>query len=334
MTSKDRSEATLSFQAIRESCDQYQTAVEQGESPELATYIHAVEESSQPTLLRNLLHVELKRRRSAGENPTSAEYVSKFPEHTDLISNVFLETSSLRSAVAAQSMPGIGVMANSLSPTNMPTGDLLGQYRLIRELGRGGMGMVFEAKHLQRGHRVALKTLPAVDGRSLHFFKQEFRRMAEINHPHLIGLHSLEEDHGHWYFTMDLVEGTDFLSFVRPGGSLDEQRLRSAFSQLVSGVLKLHAENLIHRDLKPSNVMVSAEGRLIVLDLGLAHQSQQSSLKSTATVAGTPEYMAPEQAIDGNVDGAADWYSVGVMLYEAISGKRPFVGTSGIELLV
>jgi hypothetical protein len=143
MTSKDRSAATLSFQAIRASCDQYQTAVEQGESPELATYIRAVDESSQPTLLRNLLHVELTRRRSAGENPTSAEYVSKFPEHTNLISNVFLESSSLSSAVAAQSTLGIGGKANSLSPTNMPTADLLGQYRLIGELGRSGMGMVF-----------------------------------------------------------------------------------------------------------------------------------------------------------------------------------------------
>lgn len=333
MTSEDRLEPTLCFQAIRESCEQYQAAVEQGISPELETYIYAVEESSQPTLLRNLLHVELQRRRRAGQHPTSAEYVSKFPEHGELISTVFFETSSLRSfAAAAQSTSGTSV--NAPLPTNTPTGDLLGQYRLIRELGRGGMGMVFEARHLQRGHHVALKSLPAVDGRSLHLFKQEFRRMAEINHPHLIGLHSLEEDHGHWYFTMDLVEGTDFLSFVRPGGKLDEQRLRSVLSQLVSGVLKLHGENLIHRDLKPSNVMVSSEGRLIVLDLGLAHQSHSSGLKSFATIAGTPEYMAPEQAADGNVNGAADWYSVGVMLFEAISGKRPFVGSSGIELIL
>ena len=101
----------------------------------------------------------------------------------------------------------------------------LGDYRLIRELGRGGMGVVFEAVHLVRGDRVALKLLPDVDGARLYRFKREFRSAADISHPNLIGLHSLESDGAQWFFTMDLLQGVDFLQYVRPGGRLDEARL-------------------------------------------------------------------------------------------------------------
>nr|WP_161501442.1 serine/threonine-protein kinase [Rhodopirellula sp. SM50] len=253
------------------------------------------------------------------------------PEHSGVIRGVFYETVS----VAQRPDAGFASthMADRSATEQMPSGDLLGKYRLLRKLGEGGMGAVFEAVHLRRGDHVALKTLPAVDGDSLHFFKREFRRMAEINHPHLIGLHSLESDGGFWFLTMDLISGTDFRSHVRPGDQLDESRLRSSLAQLTSAVLALHGNQIIHRDLKPSNVMVTDEGRVVVLDFGLAFEQEHSGDASLQRVAGTPVYMAPEQASGASVDGAADWYAVGAMIYEAICGQLPFREDSVVRLL-
>ncbi|HEV3144733.1 MAG TPA: protein kinase, partial [Gemmataceae bacterium] len=205
----------------------------------------------------------------------------------------------------------------------------LGEYRLLRELGKGGMGIVYEAMHPQHGNRMALKTLPSVDGSALHRFKREFRALAEINHPNLIGLHTLEADGGHWFFTMELIQGCNFLEYVRPSGLLDENRLRRALSQLVVAVMALHSRHIIHRDLKPSNVMVNTEGRVIVLDFGLVLETDNvnHSSVSGSKIAGTPRYMAPEQAGSAPISPASDWYAVGAMLYEALAGKPPFTGS-------
>ena len=126
---------------------------------------------------------------------------------------------------------------------------------------------------------------------------------------------------------MDLVEGTDFLRYVRPAGKLNESRLRAALGQLITGVMALHARQVVHRDLKPSNVMVSHDGRVILLDFGLVAELDTPTIsRSLDKVAGTPRYMAPEQAASDRIMPASDWYAVGVMLYEALSGKSPFTG--------
>lgn len=214
------------------------------------------------------------------------------------------------------------------------SGDVLGEYRLMRELGRGAMGVVFEAVHLRDGHRVALKTLPEVDASTLHLFKREFRTAANINHPNLIGLHALEADGGQWFFTMDIIEGIDFLSYVRPAGELHEVRLRDAFAQLAAGVNALHQQDIVHRDLKPSNVVVAENGRVVILDFGLVVELQEAALaQSMETLAGTPMYIAPEQLAGQTVAASSDRYALGVMLYEALCGQQPYSGVSVAELL-
>ena len=232
-----------------------------------------------------------------------------------------LETPS-HSILEDASRPFIGFADGS-----MP--DQLGDYRLVRQLGRGGMGVVYQAVHLKQSNLVALKLLPRLTGSTLHRFKREFRAVAQTNHPNLIGLHTLESDHGKWFFTMDLIQGTTFLDYVRPDGLLDEPRLRSALSQLVRGVTALHEAHIIHRDLKPSNVMVTHDGHLVVLDFGLVLEQDSAWVnESNVTIAGTPAYMAPEQAAGGVVNEGSDWYAVGAMLYEALSGQPPFVGSN------
>jgi hypothetical protein len=219
-------------------------------------------------------------------------------------------------------------------------GDRLGidRYELLRPLGSGGMGTVFEARDRSTGARLAIKALHEGAGDTLYQFKHEFRVLSELSHPFLVRFGELFEDAGRFYLTMELVEGHNFLDHVRPGASshreslaataphdgvLDVQRLRQALAQLSSGLMALHASGFIHRDVKPQNVLVSHEGRVVLLDFGVAVNRDAAQRPE---LAGTLEYMAPEQFAAGGVTQATDWYAVGVVLYEALSGRLPYAG--------
>jgi predicted ATPase len=214
----------------------------------------------------------------------------------------------------------------------------MGRYELRRELGRGGMGVVYEAFDRQDQALVALKTIvanhPAV-AENLYRLKQEFRAAADLQHPNLIRFGELASHEGQWFFTMELVRGCTFLEYVRPKGddargapyAFDEQRLRAALAQVTSALAAIHGAGQIHRDVKPSNVLVTDEGRVVVLDFGL-----MTALAGPGTAQleegpiGTPDFMAPEQIEDTEVGPAADWYALGSMLFVALTGRTPFVG--------
>ena len=195
------------------------------------------------------------------------------------------------------------------------------------------MGIVYEAFDNDRQMPVALKTLRWIDAQSIFGLKTEFRARADLEHRNLVRLGELHREEGHWFFTMELVTGVDFLEWVRASEPtadgddvvlFDERRLRSALRQLASGLEALHRANMIHRDLKPSNVMVTPEGRVVLLDFGLV--ADMSTQASSSTVVGTAEYMSPEQAMSKPPGPASDWYSVGVMLYQALTGRVPIDG--------
>jgi serine/threonine protein kinase/tetratricopeptide (TPR) repeat protein len=307
-----------SFDQINELCSTFLKEWEH-DRPDLKSYLSRVTEEDRPTLLRNLLEIEVRMRRRSGEAPSAHEYIARLPESEGMIRRIFLDASSVSMSAVHEPTQG-----DTLIPA--PSASRLGDYRLVRELGRGGMGAVFEAVHLGRGHRVALKTLPAVSGDSLHRFKREFRVLSDVTHPNLVGLHTLENDGGQWFITLDLLEGSDFLSYVRPRDRMDESRLRACLGQLVTGLMALHGRSVVHRDLKPGNVIVTTTGRVVILDFGLVAEWGQIGNASNAGVTGTPAYMAPEQAAGGQIGPPADWYAVGVMLFEALTGRRPFGG--------
>ena len=197
-----------------------------------------------------------------------------------------------------------------------------GRFLIRKRLGAGGFGVVYEAFDCERNATVALKTPRRKDGRSISRFKKEFRSLVETVHENLVQLYELHAHDDAWFFTMELVCGTDMLAYVRPrGGTYDEERLRDVLRQLVEGLSFLHRAGKLHRDLKPSNVMVTSEGRVIIVDFGLA--GDIADLATVEGVFGTPEYMAPEQAAGLPVGTSADWYAVGVMLYQALTGRLP-----------
>ncbi len=190
------------------------------------------------------------------------------------------------------------------------------------------MGVVYEAFDEERRTKVALKTLARFDSTALARFKHEFRAAADLQHPNLVSLGELFCEDGQWFFTMELVEGGDILGHVRPATGLDEARLRTAIGQLASALDALHARGIVHRDVKPANVRVTPEGRVVLLDFGLAEEFGVPDGQQTAgRLAGTPAYMAPEQAASSAVGPPADWYAVGVLLHEALTGSLPFEGT-------
>ncbi len=223
----------------------------------------------------------------------------------------------------------LGRGAESVSEMQPATEEFRGdsRFQLIQQLGAGGFGSVYEAFDRENHAVVALKTLKRADAARLRMFKQEFRAVAELAHPNLVQLYELIDDGRHWFLTMELVRGTDFVSYVRGAsegtGEGCYDRLRSVLRQLIEAVRYLHERGMLHRDIKPSNIRVTSEGELKLLDFGLVRYLQPlESGGQTETVAGTAAYMAP----DRSPREASDWYSVGAVLYEALTGRPPFQG--------
>lgn len=224
------------------------------------------------------------------------------------------------------------------------------RFEIRRCLGSGSFGTVYEAFDRERTALVALKLPHVASAQGLFLFKQEFRALAEVAHVNLATLFELLADGDRWFFTMELVDGVHLLDHLKPPGrsrSTDERptgvwsdpedppaepgevpdygRVRRVMRQLAEGLVALHAGGLLHRDLKPSNVLVDRGGRVVILDFGLITDMEETSPgEPGGPLAGTPAYMAPEQIAGHPATEASDWYSVGVLLYQALTGQLPF----------
>jgi len=227
---------------------------------------------------------------------------------------------------------GVARAPSPADPTDPLVGTRLGSWQLERLLGRGGMGRVYEAKDLGSGRRVALKVLSealAQDPAFVRRFRREGKVLASLSHPHLVEVLDQGEDHGQVWFAMEYVRGETLRRRLERGVLTPEEALRIA-SEICSALAYAHDKGVVHRDLKPENVLLGEDGRVRLADFGLLRLVRESTPESTTrltrtdVILGTYEYMAPEQRREaGEVDGRSDLFSLGVMLYEGLTGQLP-----------
>jgi serine/threonine-protein kinase len=228
-------------------------------------------------------------------------------------------------------------------------GRSLGHYRITAAIGAGGMGEVYRATDTKLGREVAIKMLPpavAQDPQRLARFEREARSLASLNHPNIVTIFAVEEADGSRFLAMELVDG-DSLDVLIPPDGLPLPRFFEIAVPLAEALSAAHERGIVHRDLKPGNVMVTREGRVKVLDFGLAKleaaesspdltstpTESRANLTSEGQVFGTVAYMSPEQTRGGKVDARSDVFSLGVVLYQMLTGERPFQGASAVDMI-
>jgi serine/threonine-protein kinase len=215
---------------------------------------------------------------------------------------------------------------------------MLGKYKILAPLGQGGMARVYKARQENLDREVAIKVLPpwyAADRNFVQRFEQEAKLVARLSHPNIVTVHDASQQDGHLYIVMQLVDGGTLknqIDNLRDAHGtilafMDLLEANRIFQQLASALAYAHENGIVHRDIKPVNVLMDRAGRPILSDFGIAKALEHNKgLTHPGAGVGTPEYMSPEQCMGGQVDGRADIYALGVMLYEALTGRTPFVG--------
>ncbi|MFH1915517.1 MAG: serine/threonine-protein kinase, partial [Pseudomonadota bacterium] len=208
----------------------------------------------------------------------------------------------------------------------LKNGTELGKYRIIRQIGQGGMALVFEAEDVELGRRVALKLLPptlALDPERVARFMKEVRNSAALSHPHIVPVYDVGEGDGFHFYTMALLPGGDLKERIRTG--LTPQASLAVLKSLADALGTAHAKGIVHRDVKPENVMFDERDRPVLTDLGIARaMGSGTRMTKTGMSIGTPHYMSPEQIKGMDVDGRSDIYSLGILLYEMLTGQVPY----------
>lgn len=220
-------------------------------------------------------------------------------------------------------------------PTD-PATFLRRRYRILGELGRGGMGIVYKVRDKTIDEVLAVKVLPLErvhDAGDVSRFRRELKLARSVRHPNVARVDHLEEGPGFAYYTMEYIPGDNLEDLIEARGAMPADEVIALAKQLTAGLGAIHDADIVHRDLKPANVVVTPEGRVVVMDFGIArHEELESGLTTTGMSLGTPMYMAPEQAVGSEIDERADLYSLGVLLYQMLVGRTPFEGSTTVAL--
>lgn len=212
-----------------------------------------------------------------------------------------------------------------------------GRYEVIEEIGRGGMGKVYRVYDQKISEIVALKLIKPEIGfneKAVERFKNELKVARRISHRHVCRLYDLGEYGLAHFITMEYVEGEDLKKFIRRAGQMTTGKAISIAKQVCEGLIEAHRLGVVHRDLKPQNVMIDRDGNARIMDFGLARFVEAEGVTGSGVMLGTPEYMSPEQVDLKEVDARSDIYSLGIILYEMVTGKVPFEGETPLSIAI
>lgn len=305
----------------------------------------AADLSSDDTLV--ILLDELLEQSRGGRQPDLEGLIRQHPEHelelrelwaTMMIAEDFASFSGILDQPTIERPSGTNVAGALPRP--------FGDYELLEEIGRGGMGIVYRARQLSLGRIVALKMILRGDLASpaeMARFRAEAASAAKVLHPHIVPVYEVGEEGGQPYFSMKLIEGTT-LARMLADGPLPSRRAAELLVPICRAIADAHRRGVLHRDLKPSNLLIDREGRTFVTDFGLAKRftagegdaSLSGSLTQSGAILGTPGYMAPEQAAGqrGEVSPATDVYGLGAILYAMLTGRPPFQAPSALDTVM
>jgi len=223
------------------------------------------------------------------------------------------------------------------APSESLIGTVLGGFRLVEKVGEGGMGAVYKGYDESLDRHVAVKILPqrlAADETYVQRFMREARSVAKLHHPNLVHIYAVGEQEGLHYFAMEMIAGEPLSVLVARGGGLPIIDCVRILGQTMSALDKVHSLGIVHRDIKSANIMITPDERAILMDFGLAKGGEYAEgVTSAGIVLGTPEYMSPEQALGEEATAQSDVYSLGVLFFEMLTGRLPFVGKSAIAVI-
>jgi serine/threonine protein kinase len=328
-------------------CTLFETAWQAGKRPEVEQYLNQIGKEARPFLLRELLLLDLAYRRRAGEQPVPADYQGRFPDEATLVAEVFRQTAEIsgnQDQLTVTPAPEPAEENLTQPPADAAPGSppaplpQLPGYKLLEVLGRGGMGVVYKAWQIRAQRFVAVKmirdgALAGPEHRAR--FLTEIKAAARFEHPNVVRIYEVGEHHGLPFLVMEFAEGGSFDKRLA-GQPLTPRQAAEFVRTLAEAVQYTHDKQVVHRDLKPANVILTADGRPLITDFGLAKRlDSDTQLSGSKAVLGTPAYMAPEQARGDTraVGPVVDVYALGAILYECLTGKPPFQGATSHEVL-
>lgn len=333
---------------VDEICDDFETAWQSDARPRIEDFLDRIGEPDRDRLFRELLCLELDYRDDRDEIPDRAEYFARFPGYVNTINDVFdsiitrdwaqsdtnAESDTQKQADEDVDKRSSMALKQKRRGGASPAGETdanrrFGNYELLEEIARGGMGIVYRARQSKPSRIVAIKTILAghlATREHVERFLAEAEAAAQLQHPGIVAIHEVGQSEGQHFFSMDLVEGTSLAALIREKPIASRQAAQ--YVKLIAEAIHFaHQRGVLHRDLKPSNVLVDATDQPRVTDFGLAKQIESDSdLTVSGQVLGTPSYMPPEQASGqiSRIDARSDVYALGATLYALLTGRPPF----------
>ncbi|RME04410.1 MAG: hypothetical protein D6805_03045 [Planctomycetota bacterium] len=267
-------------------------------------------------------------------DPRTADVIAITPVKCIVITKKVFQSLVTRHPSIAKFLTEI--LAKRLSESNLMISKTVGKYQILRELGRGGMSIVYSAYHPMLQRTVAVKMLDhqlAFDEEFTQRFKHEARIIASLTHPNIVEIYDTEYAYATYFIMMEYLEGVTLEKVITTSGRIDPDTARTILIQTANALAYAHSKGIIHRDVKPSNIMVDKSLQVKLMDFGIARMEKGDPFKEENEIIGTAPYMSPEQIQNKEIDGRCDLYALGVVAYEMLTGSLPFDSEDSFEIL-